>query len=159
MATDSIPALIPSAETIGWYYNQPVSTGKGQKPFKAELMRETFGLLFLVAACGLTWAQTALFSGGTSGDVIVIMFALTLIAYISAYAGSGGRTNKIMKRVLTFIGGIQALVMLVIMALSITGYFLQISTQGPGFYILFAYAIGFGIYAAVLGGLTSQFEL
>jgi len=56
-------------------------------------MRETFGLLFLLAACALVWAQTALFAAGTSGDVIVIMFALTLIAYIFAYAGSGGRTN------------------------------------------------------------------
>jgi len=122
-------------------------------------MRETFGLLFLLAACALAWAQTALFAAGTSGDVIVIMIALTLIAYISAYAGSGGRTNKIMKRVLTFIGGIQCLVMLAVMALSITGYVLQISTQGPGFIILFTYVIGFGIYAAVLGDLLSQIEI
>ncbi len=122
-------------------------------------MRETFGLLFLLAACGLTWAQAALFAGGTTGDVIVVMFVLTLIAYISAYAGSGGRTNKIMKRVLTFIGGIQCLVMLAVMALSITGYVLQISTQGPGFIILFTYVIGFGIYAAVLGDLLSQIEI
>ncbi len=122
-------------------------------------MRETFGLLFLLAACALAWAQTALFAAGTSGDVIVIMIALTLIAYISAYAGSGGRTNKIMKRVLTFIGGIQCLIMLMVMALSITGYVLQISTQGPGFIILFAYVIGFGIYAAVLGDLISQIEI
>ena len=122
-------------------------------------MRETFGLLFLLAACGLTWAQAALFAGGTSGDVIVIMFALTLIAYIFAYAGSGERTNKIMKRVLTFIGGIQCLIMLVVMALSITGYVLQISTQGPAFIILFAYVIGFGIYAAVLSDLISQTEI
>jgi len=121
-------------------------------------MREIFGLLFLLAACGLTWAQTVLFAGGTSGDVIVIMIALTLIAYIFAYVGSGGRTNKIMKRVLTFIGGIQSLIMLVVIALSITGYFLQISTQGPGFIILFAYVIGFGIYAAVLSDLMSQTE-
>ncbi len=122
-------------------------------------MRETFGLLFLLAACGLAWAQTALFTAGTSGDVIVIMAALTLIAYIFAYAGSGGRTNKIMKRVLTFIGGIQCLIMLVVMALSITGYVLQISTQGPGFIILLAYVIGFGIYTAVSGDLISQFEI
>ncbi len=122
-------------------------------------MRETFGLLFLLAACALAWAQTALFAAGTSGDVIVIMIALTLIAYISAYAGSGGRTNKIMKRVLTFIGGIQCLIMLAVMALSITGYVLQISTQGPGFIILFTYVIGFGIYAAVLGDLISQIEI
>ena len=122
-------------------------------------MREIFGLLFLLAACGLTWAQTVLFAGGTSGDVIVIMIALTLIAYIFAYAGSGGRTNKIMKRVLTFIGGIQSLIMLVVIALSITGYFLQISTQGPGFIILFAYVIGFGIYAVVLGDLMPQIEI
>jgi hypothetical protein len=49
--------------------------------------------------------------------------------------------------------------MLVVMALSITGYVLQISTQGPGFIILFAYVIGFGIYAAVVGDLLSQFEI
>ncbi len=122
-------------------------------------MRETFGLLFLLAACALAWAQTALFASGTSGDVIVIMIALTLIAYFFAYAGSGGRTNKIMKRVLTFIGGIQCLIMLVVIALSITGYVLQISTQGPGFIILFAYVIGFGIYAAVLGDLLSQIQI
>ena len=70
-------------------------------------MRETFGLLFLLAACGLAWAQAALFAAGTSGDVIGIMIAVTLIAYIFAYAGSGRRTNKFMKRLLTFIGGFQ----------------------------------------------------
>ena len=122
-------------------------------------MRETFGLLFLLSACVLAWVQTALFTAGTSGDVIVIMIALTLITYIFAYAGSGGRTNKIMKRVLTFISGIQCLIMLVVIALSITGYFLQISTQGPGFIILFAYVIGFGIYAVVLGDLMPQIEI
>ena len=64
-----------------------------------------------------------------------------------------------MKRVLTFIGGIQSLIMMVVIALSITGYFLQISTQGPGFIILFAYVIGFGIYAAVLSDLMPQTEI
>ena len=97
-------------------------------------MRETFGLLFLLAACALAWAQTALFAADTSGDVIVIKIALTFISYIFAYAGSGGRTNKIMKRVLTFIGGIQCLIMLVVIALSITGYVLQISNSRTGFY-------------------------
>ena len=87
------------------------------------------------------------------------MIALTVIAYIFAYVGSGERTNKIVRRMLTFIGGIQCLVMLVVMALSITGYVLQIGTEGPGFIILFLYVIGFGIYTAVAGDLLSQFDI
>ena len=124
-------------------------------------MRETFGLLFLLTACGLTWAQAALFASGPQlrADVIWIMIALTVIAYIFAYVGSGERTNKIVRRMLTFIGGIQCLVMLVVMALSITGYVLQIGTEGPGFIILFLYVIGFGIYTAVAGDLLSQFDI
>ena len=123
-------------------------------------MRELFGLLFLVTACGMTWAQTALFASKSQPEVRVIgvLLGLTLIAYILAYVGSGNRTNRFMKRMLTVIAGIQCFVMLVVMALSITGYLLQISTEGPGFYILFLYVIGFGIYTAVSGDLLSQFD-
>ena len=49
--------------------------------------------------------------------------------------------------------------MLLLMALSITGFLLQISTEGPEFIILFTYVIGWGFYPAVLGNLMSQFEL
>ena len=121
-------------------------------------MREIFGLLFLLTACALTWGQVAIL-GSTSqppADVIGIMIALTLIAYIFAFVASGDRVNKVIKHVLTFIGGGQCLLLLLVMALSITGYALQINTQGPGYIILFFDLIAFGIYAAVLGEFLQQ---
>ena len=116
-------------------------------------MRETFGLLFLLTACVLTWGQVAILASANQPpvDVIGIMIALTLLAYVFAYVGSGERVNKAVKHVLTFIGGGQCLVLLVVMALSITGYALQINTHGPGYIILFLNVVAFGIYAAVLG--------
>ena len=121
-------------------------------------MRETFGLLFLLTACALAWAQVPLLASASQppGDVIGIMIALTLIAYIFAYVASGDGVNKVIKHVLTFIGGGQCLVLLVVMALSITGYALDINTKGPGYIILFLDVIAFGVYAAVLGGFLQQ---
>ena len=116
-------------------------------------MRELFGLLFLLTACALTWGQVGILATNSqpAGDVIGIMIALTLIAYIFAYVGSGDRVNKLTKHILTFVGGGQCLLLLLVMALSITGYALQIDTRGPGYIILFVDLIAFGIYAAVLG--------
>lgn len=121
-------------------------------------MREIFGLLFLLAACALTWGQVAMLGSASRppADVIGIMIALTLVAYLFAYVATGDRVNKLIKHVLTFIGGGQCLLLLLVMALSITGYALQIDTKGPGYIILFLDLIAFGIYAAVLGGFLQQ---
>ncbi len=121
-------------------------------------MREIFGLLFLLTACALTWGQVVILGSASQPptDVIGIMIALTLVAYLFAYIASGDRVNKLIKHVLTFIGGGQCLLLLLVMALSITGYALQIDTKGPGYIILFLDLIAFGIYTAVLGEFLPQ---
>ena len=117
-------------------------------------MRETFGSLFLIAACALTWTQVSLFAFGNQPerDVIGVLIGLTLISYVFSYVASGTGPNKTIKRILTFIGGGQSLFLVAAMALSITGYAFLISTEGPGYILLFLHVIGFGVYAAVLGG-------
>ena len=121
-------------------------------------MREIFGLLFLLTACALTWGQVALLASANQPplDVIGIMIALTLIAYIFAYVASGDRVNRVIKHVLTFIGGGQCLLLLLVMALSITGAALNIDTKGPGYIILFMDVIAFGVYSVVLGEFLQQ---
>ena len=121
-------------------------------------MRETLGLIFLLTACTLAWGQVAILASANQpqGEVIGIMIAMTLIAYIFAYVASGDRVNKVVKHILTFIGGGQCLLLIVVMALSITGYALNINTKGPGYIILFMDVIAFGVYSAVLGELLQQ---
>ena len=120
-------------------------------------MRETFGLLFLLTACALTWGQVAILARASQppDDVIGILIALTLIAYIFSYVASGDRVNKVIKNSLTFIGGGQCLLLLVVMALSITGYGYgyALSINTVGYIILFMNVIAFGVYSAVLGEL------
>ena len=123
-------------------------------------MRETFGLIFLLTACALTWGQVSILASANQppGDVIGIMIALTFIAYIFAYVASGDRVNKVMKNALIFIGGGQCFLLLVVMALSITGfgygYGLNIDTLG--YIILFMDVIAFGVYSVVLGELLPE---
>ena len=118
-------------------------------------MREIFSLLFLLTACGLTWGQAGIFASSNQPEinVIAVMVALTLIAYVFAYVGYGGSVSKPIRLALTFIGGGQCLLLVVVMALSITGKAFGISIDGPGYMVLFVYVIAFGIYAAVLGDL------
>ncbi len=94
-------------------------------------MREFFGALFLITACALTWAQVALFAYGNfpAWDVIGILTGLTLIAFTFSLVASGGNPHRVLKRILSFVGGGQSLALVVAMALSITGYAIQMSTQ------------------------------
>ena len=121
-------------------------------------MRETFGALFLLAACGQTWAQVSLFAFGNQPEkeVMGVLIGLTLISYFFSFVASGAGPNKTFKRILTFVGGGQCLFLVGAMALSITGYALQISTSGPGYILLFVHVIAFGIYAAVEGELLPK---
>ena len=118
-------------------------------------MREFFGALFLITACALTWGQVALFALGNypGWDVIGIMIGLTLIAFTFSLVASARNPHRVLKCILSFIGGGQSLALVVAMALSITGYAIHISTQGPGYLFLFGYVIGFGVYAAIVGEL------
>ena len=121
-------------------------------------MRETFGLLFLLTACALTWGQVGILASASHPPVnaIGIMIALTLIAYIFAYVASGDRVNKVIKNVLTFIGGGQCLILLSLMALSITGYSYGLNLNIHGYIILFMDVIAFGVYSVVVGDLLPE---
>ena len=111
-----------------------------------------------MTACVLTWAQVSLFAFGNqpAREVIGVLIGLTLISYFFSFVGSGIGPNKTSKRILTLVGGGQCLVLVVALALSVTGYAIQISTEGPGYLLLFVHVIGFGIYAAVEGELLPK---
>ncbi len=123
-------------------------------------MRETFGLLFLVTACALTWGQVGILASASQPPVnaIGIMIALTLIAYIFAYVASGDRVNKVIKNVLSFIGGGQCLILLSLMGRSITGYGYSygLNLNIHGYIILFMDVIAFGVYSVVVGDLLPE---